>query len=744
MIDIRNRKVFLEGAAGTGKTTTAIDTLRGLLDAGVKPERILVLVPQVTLGRPYQLAVHGSGSIGGTVDITTVSGIAKEALRTFWVLVSVPMGFAEPWKEPTFLNIETAQYYMARFANPAIEIGRFDGVAVTRPRIISQTLDNLNRAAIMRFPLDEVADRLVAAWGADRGGDKERHSSRIPVYQTAIELAKEFREYCLQNNLLDYSLVIEAFNGFLQNDPRFSRAFLGKYDYLIADNIEEDSPAGHDFIRWLLPHLKGALLIYDTEGSYRLFLGADAESAYTLRGLCNDTITDPNYVAPSPTMQALTRAFDSSIISPNYVPMVAETDVDAQNDRSTEEESDQDGRAIAYPYKDADGEEGTHTQSSVLSPQSLSAFDYTFDRYYPQMLNTVADRVIDLVKNQGVSPREIAILSTYLSDSLRFTLTYRFEQAGIPVVSHRPSRALQDEPVTRALLTLAALSNPAWVESMPPMIDVADTFAAVIEDMDRVRARRLAGIVYSTGRTLTSFGLIEPKMQSRITFTLGERYEALRDWLARYPEMNGGEFGALDHFLSRLFGELLTQKGFRYHNDLEAGRIAAQVIESAQRFRRTLYTDEGADLNAAGREYVGLIRQRLLSALHLQSWNDEETDAVLMMPAFTFLMRNRFVQHQFWLDIGAPAWGERLEQPLTHPYVLRRGFPRGEYWSDELEDDTQRELLYRILMGLTRRCKEKIHLAIADLGESGFEQRGTLLRVFQQILRMNEGNTNGA
>jgi|GEM_PF-5209160 len=32
-------------------------------------------------------------------------------------------------------------------------------------------------------------------------------------------------------------------------------------------------------------------------------------------------------------------------------------------------------------------------------------------------------------------------------------------------------------------------------------------------------------------------------------------------------------------------------------------------------------------------------------------------------------------------------------------------------------------------------CSKKVYLAIADLGETGFERRGTLLRAFQRVLQ---------
>ncbi len=196
-------KVFLEGPAGSGKTTLATRYLTALLESGVAPSKILVLVPQATYGRPFQVAAHASEVAGGPVDVLTLAGLARRGIERYWPLIAARMGFIAPNQEPTFLNIETAQYFMARIAADPIRMGRFDSVTVAPPRIVSQVLDNLHKAAIMRFPLDEVAERLVAAWG-------DRHSSRPPVYQAAVDLAAEFRTYCLEHNLLDFSLVVEA------------------------------------------------------------------------------------------------------------------------------------------------------------------------------------------------------------------------------------------------------------------------------------------------------------------------------------------------------------------------------------------------------------------------------------------------------------------------------------------------------------------------------------------------------
>ena len=58
---------FLEGPAGTGKTTAAIMRVLNMLDVGVSADSILVLVPQRTLARPY-LAICLASLISVALD----------------------------------------------------------------------------------------------------------------------------------------------------------------------------------------------------------------------------------------------------------------------------------------------------------------------------------------------------------------------------------------------------------------------------------------------------------------------------------------------------------------------------------------------------------------------------------------------------------------------------------------------------------------------------------------------------
>jgi hypothetical protein len=189
---------FLEGPAGTGKTTTAVQRLLHLIHQDVSPESILIVVPQRTLGVPYsQLLRQPELPPGGIANVVTLGGLGQRLIDLFWPMVAGTAGFTRPDRPPTFLTLETTQYYMSRLVEPLIEQGYFESVKIDRNRLLSQIVDNLNKAAGVGFDYTTFAERLQAAWVGD--------PAQLRVYAEAQEVANRFRHYCLQNNLLDFS-----------------------------------------------------------------------------------------------------------------------------------------------------------------------------------------------------------------------------------------------------------------------------------------------------------------------------------------------------------------------------------------------------------------------------------------------------------------------------------------------------------------------------------------------------------
>jgi len=738
-----DRRIFLEGIAGTGKTAAAVARLEHLLRSGVPGNDILLVLPQRTLAAPYNTFLRRPTTpAGGEVDTVTIGGLGQRMIELYWPLVARQAGFAHPDRPPVFLTLETAQYFMARVVRPLLEAGYFDAVRVERNRLYSQILDNLNKAAVVGFDASEIGPRLKAAWLGE--------SAQLRVYDEVQEAADRFRATCLAHNLLDFSLQYETFSRHLWPLRPCRQYLLARYRHLIIDNTEEDTPVSHDILAEWLPHATSALVVYDEGGGYRRFLGADPGSGYRLKALCQEQVRFDRSFVTSPPIQTLGKALRRALCARPYAGDTAPV-MGRRTSAVLAEELDFDAPSLPGAGRPGDA-----------APLIWDALEVEGRRYYHEMLDWVADRIAVLVHDEGVTPGQIAVVSPFVSGGLRFALENRLAVHGVPVRSHRPSRALREEPVTLCLLTWAALCHPGW-RIRPASFDISQALMLTIADMDLVRAQLLADIAYRTRDgipTLTSFAEIEPAMQERITFLLGGRYEGLRTWIGAHtvpvdqswdPPVRAGMVRGdrsrrrveLDHFLSRLFGELLSQPGYGFHGSYDAGEQTAKVIESARKFRQVMAaTGEGdssppggRSASTLGQEYIELVRDGVVAAQYVRSWQRQAEDAVLIAPAYTFLMSNMAVDHQFWLDVGANGWWERLNQPLTHPYILSRRWEQGHQWTDLEEYFARQEAMAELVIGLLHRCRRQIHLALSELSEAGSDQRGALLRTVQHVLR---------
>jgi hypothetical protein len=688
-----DRRLFVSGRAGTGKTTVGVERMRHLLAQGVPADSILMLTPQRTMQEPYlDLLYSPERSAGGEVTSATIGGLAKRMCDLFWPLAVEAAGFKSLDQPPVFLTLETAQYYMAYLVRPLLEQGYFQSLTIDRNRLYSQVLDNLNKAAVVGFPYTEIGARMDAAWFGD--------PVQRRIYQDAQEAANLFRAYCLEHNLLDFSLQLEIFSNILWRQGQVQDYLKRTYRHLIYDNVEEDGPRSHDIINEWLADFDSALLIYDTDAGYRYFLGGDSATGFALSEDCDERIE-----------------FGESFVSSENIIRLSEMLVSAI----------------------------THRESEAVNINGT--LDFILTHYYPEMLDVVVAKIKSLIEEAGIPPSEIVVLAPYLSDALRFSITNRLEAAGIPWRSHRPSRSLRDEPASKTLLTLSALAHPQW-NVHPTKFDVAHALMFAL-NTDLIRAQLLTEIIYHPrDLELSTFDQIKPETQERITYALGARFTNLRNWLDDYRQSAPQP---LDFFLRRFFGEVLSQPDYGFHNNMDAVRVASSLIESIKKFRQVMEPTmkdlsglnqgrddtrfPGGDLTGLGKEYLAMLEDGVIAAQYLESWRAENNETVLVAPAHTFLMMNRPVAVQFWLDPGSSGWVQRLSQPLTHPYVLSRHWESGRVWTDADEVNAETESLARLTGGLLSRCREKLFLALADLSETGYEQRGTLLRAFQKILQ---------
>jgi hypothetical protein len=709
-------KLFIEGPPGTGKTTLAVRRLRHLIELHSPDTSILVLLPHRLLASPFHEAVRDP-DLGPSisVDILSFDGLARRILRLFWPLIGADAGFAFPHQAPVFLTVESAQYFLRLLIDPlADEAGYFANVTIERSRLVSQLLDNLNKAALVGISIDEVFDRLRASWAGE--------SAHLQMFTQAHDALLRFRLFCLSHNLLDFSLQIDTFSQHLFVHQAVQAYLFDRYRHLIVDNLEEDTPVLHDLLLQWIPHAQSAVLVQDREGGHRVFMGADPTSAQRLVQTCSKTA-----------------ALEESLVASEDIRDLSDQIGAALNQRINAR-----GRGGAGDFRNA----------VEFSPEL---------RYHHEMLDWVVQQAHDLVTERRVSPGRIVIVAPFVSDALRFSLLTKLDSAGLPAASYRASRPLRDEPSVRCLLTLARVAHPWWGD-LPSKYDLVTSLMEAIQGLDLVRAHLLASVVYRPHRSseaaLSTFAEIQGELRQRITVHLGTQYDFLRHWLLEYVEAGPDNEAPLDVFLSRLLGEVLAQPGFGFHPrqgaglELAAGAIeepsdmaqavadalhpAAELLASTRKFRQEL--ESIPELSLPGSRNIHILRmidQGAIAATHVsgwqQAWKDQEK--ILLAPIHTYLMSNRPVDFQFWLDVGSAGWWERIYQPLTHPYVLRRDWVSGRKWTDEDEYLSRQETLARIVFGLTHRCRRGIFLAYSMLNEQGYEHRGPLLQALQIALR---------
>lgn len=733
---------FLTGPAGAGKTTQGVARLRELLTSNIPAHNILVLVAQQTMAGPYRALLHDPDLPGaGAVEVTMMSGLALRSIDLFWPLLAGPAGFGRPAEPPIFLDIEASQYYLRQAIDPLLKQGYFDPnvvpITISLPRLMSQILDNLNKAALLGLPHTEVGQRLAGSLTLEP-------SSRVALEHTQA-CANRFREFCLERNLLDFSLRIETFRQQLWPNPEARAYLMDRYRHLIVDNLEEDNPFTHAILRDWLPETESALLIYDEDAGYRIFLGASWSTGQALQELAGETIRlTGSHVASADVVDLGERL--AGILNGRM----------ANGERSSSAANDEPPDPHHASVRSPPVGRTTHPvapsnpKSKIENPKSADArraMEFHQRRFYPQMIDWVVDRIGQLIED-GVSPDEIVVLAPFVSDALRYTFSERMKTRGLPARSHRPSRPLSEEPAAQTMLTLARLAFPRWY-LLPEPFDVTQALQQSIADLDLIRASLLTQVVYRQYEraegVLTPFEAIEGNIRERISYRAGVHFDRLRTWLLEVQTENAPP--VLDHFFNRLFGEVLSQPGFGFHDRQEAGEVAAHLIESARRFRQVAervpvqagglggQAPRFPTVEELGQAYVDNIEQGIMAAQYLRRWDGAPEEAVLITPATTFLMSNRPVAYQFWLDAGSSGWWERIAQPLTHPYILAADWTPDRPWTDEDEVRTQRDRLYRLLLGLTRRCREKVIIVNAEIGEQGFEQRGQLLVTLQQVLR---------
>lgn len=646
--------------------------LAALLEQGVNGDEILVLVPQRPRRSPEPPA--GPGRAAVSPQIHTFYGLAARMVRLFWPRVAGEAGFRAPLDPPVLLTYETAQYVMKQIVDPVVEQGAFDGLSLRPQRLLSQLLDNLNKAGVNGYDIAEVGPRLRASWTA-------RGEGRESWFDQAQDCIEAYRAHCLENNLLDVSLALQIFHRSLLPRKEFQEHLGDRFRHLLVEAVEETVPLAQDFVRGRLAAADSAWLVARRDGGFRVFLGVDPEGARSLRQDCGRRLRVPD--EPVRPTVALGRALSAR---------------------------------FETPAEDAAFE-------GEILPGVLRLISA---RHRGRMVGEVAAEVVRLVAAGEAEPGEIAVVAPHADGVLRFLVAEALREAEIPCAVVRRFESLREEPETRLALALAALAYPGW-RRPPHAADVSEALQAALA-LDAVRAQLLTRAGYDAGSgTLRDLGEGDERLRERLPDGALEAFDTLRRWLAARRQ---GEPQPLDLFLRQLFGEVLSRP------DLDPARAAmySRLISSAAWFRRSAPSlGAGPDPGGTAEGYARMVEEGVVAAAHPPE--APAAGAVLVVaPVYTYLLEERFDRFQFWLDAGSISWWEPPHQPLTNPHVLSRGWPREARWTEAVDFETRNRTLGRLVRGLCSRAGEAVYLCWSETEGGGPpEEDSPLLRAAAEL-----------
>lgn len=667
---------FLLGPAGTGKTTILQQRLIRLLESGEPAYTILVLVAEPEHQQPFLDTVHQSG-LGPYTDleITTYNSMAREMVSLFWPLVARDAGFERPYQPPKFLSYDLAQLLMWRIITPMLAQGAFADLRLRPQQIVSQLLDTLNRAALNGLTLDEAAERQMVTWVGE--ADRLRHLA------DAATAARHFREFCRQNSLLDLSLTVRVFDTELVNHPDFRRYFSERYRHLLVDNVEEQTPAGQNFVASLMDVTQTTAIAYDAGGGYKRFLAADPTGANQFYDRSKHVFTfeeSDSFTAPL-HMFHLANLVENDLMRTNKTAVEAETAI----------------------------------------------IGMVGGRYRREMVNNLIPVLSDIMA-QGVAPNEIALIAPYLDGALRFNLTQALRANRIPYYLLRRRYSPREEPRVRAWLTWLAVAHPLW-DIHPSPYDVAEALTLSIAGLDPARAALLTERLYRPeDPVLLPAAELPERLVERIGPHMVALYEELRTWLER---QSGRE--PVDVFLHRLFNDLLAQRRFQPDPNLAGAAVAEWLVRSAGRLRQAAGAMGLRTPAEIGEMFINGIYQGLVTADPPELGDPPDPNGVMISTIYGYLLAGKPVKVQVWLETAATGWWDIPRQPLSNAFVLAQSWRPERPWTMEEDFAIRNQLLSRIVRGLAARCQDGVILASSDLDRRGLRQDGPLWRALQPV-----------
>lgn len=571
---------------------------------------------------------------------------------------------------PVRLQAETEQYLALKLWEPELGAGVFRAIGESAPLVVQNLINLMELAAFAGLPLAELGELLVTR------ADYE------PDLGAAITQALwQWRSWCLERGLLTYGILLDLYGQVLFPHPEYQAQLRQRYDAVLADDLDSYPALARDLFQILLAQGLTGVFTFNPAGGCRLGLGADPDYLAGLADFCR--------VEHLPDL-------DQSVLGAQPQALVAYWLTDPRP-------------------------ELPETLQSLQTPSRM------------QLLDTVADTIIQAIQSETITPAEIAIIGPGLDAIARYTLTQHLTQAGIPLYALNDQRPLISSPLVRAILTLLALIYPECGRGLERE-GIAEMLVVLFQDkgeIDPVRAGLLADHCFIPDPDNPSLmAATEFSRWDRLGYQACQAHEGLRTWIQDQQNQLADVPRNPVFMMDRAIQRFLWSRNLNYNQILELRKL----LEISQHYwdvQRRLGQHSAAGMPAyADYPAVGTFFRFIRTApVTTNPRLPRPIPAVTL--ATTLQYRNARLKHrwQFWLDVGGPLWQNGgLVTRWQSPLLLRA--PPGDHaeiWNDEIAR------LQRLLVDLGSRTTERIYLCHSELAVNGQEQMGPLLGLVELV-----------
>lgn len=646
--------MYIEGPLKSGKTSILIDRFTELIISGVKTSEIMVICQnsfkkgvflETVKEKLFRANIKGTGNL----PIYTFNGVVYNTVLENWPEVEkiLPDNFGKPAIIPSLCGMETTEYLLKQ---SIAEVNKKQNLEETL--LGYQSGMNLKHQLLRRLSLiTENCLNKAEIFERTQILERSKHKAGMAFYngaQNALDTLKSKTNYLRS---FDFLKQITIFTYLLEN----KKISFDKVKYLLVDDIDELPYAAFSFIKNLLSFTDDFYLASDPEGGAR-------------RGyLC----------AYTDGWEEL-KAYKKSDF------------IELKSNKNIFSDAEKLFKAV---------------KSDI--PHKLEKIELIDSVKKAEMLDSLKDKLFELLKNPDIRPQDIIIVSPQMDEVLRCFLTGFISRHDIKYQFLSGSSKYIDDIFVFALVIIAQLVNEEW-KLTPSTFEIRNLLTCLL------------GFPLNICEEILKKYKKSGKLSADIDFSneiFDKKYQVL---VKLVDELKEGHY-SLDEQFIKIFDAVISSE-INENSNLENLNKMFKSLTDFYEVMDKLEEQEKPKLPE--KEWIIQIKNTVVSD-NPPSAQKIEKDAILIatpQKVIDFELESRY---QFWLDVSGNCWVVEDTGTLYNSWVYQKNWKEDSY-PPELHHKLTMEKTAHLLRKLVLCAEEKIYAFSSQLDISGNENPAVL------------------